>query len=163
MENMASEVVVEARLYVEKIGFVGDVTYKTPEVKFVRLDMNGSAGAYKLAYGAVEELEASAKLTITNDILWEAAKKLNDAKLTFASALVADKTKGRRDVMIGGFDIIENEAKQGEKQEYELKIFPHYFLKEIDGKEKIEIDKKKNIVKIAGKDLLEDVRKAVGA
>jgi phage tail tube protein FII len=164
MENQVSDVITKADVYVNGIGFIGVATYQSPELKFKKIECNGAAGSYDVAYGAVEKLEASAKLTVTNPILYKAAASLNNAKITFTSALVNNgKAKGRRDVLIGSIDLKDNEAKAGEVYEKELTMSAHYWLKEIGGKPVIEIDKKKNIVKVSGKDLLEDTRKVVGA
>ena len=163
MENQISEVINKADVYMVGIGFIGVATYQTPELKFKRVTCNGAAGEYETAYGAVEKLEASAKITVTNPVLYAAAALLNNATVIFSSALVKDgEAKGRRDVLIGSIDLKENEAKNGEVYEAELSIKAHYWLKEVGGLPEIEIDKKKDIVRISGKDLLEETRKVVG-
>jgi phage tail tube protein FII len=164
MKNQASHVIVRSDVYVVGVGFIGVATYTSPELKFKKITNTGGAGEYDLVYGAVEKLEASAKLTVTNPVLYEAALLLNDAKIIFSEALATeDGAKGRRDVLIGSVDIKENESKPGEVKEAEISMSPHYWLKESGGIPLIEIDKKKDIVSIMGKDVLEEIRKAVGA
>ena len=163
MQNQLSYVINKADIYVEGIGFIGVGTYSAPELKFKRVEGNGAAGTYKRSYGAVEELEASVKLTVTNQMLYKAAAKANNAKIICTSALeTGADVKGRRDVLVGGIDIKENEVKNGEVLEVELSIFPTYWLKEISGVVMVEIDKLKDIVKVDGKDLLEETRSVVG-
>lgn len=164
MKNQRAEVVARADVYVAGVGFIGVATYTSPELKFKKTTNNGAAGEYDLAYGAVEKLEAGAKLTVTNEVLYEAASMLNEANITFSEAVATeDGAKGRRDVLIGSIDIKDNESKHGETKEVELNISAHYWLKESNGIPVIEIDKQKDIVRINGKDVLEDIRKAVGA
>ena len=163
MENQPSYVVNNVTIFVEGVGFVGNCSYQAPELKFKEVECGGAAGTYKRKYGAVEALESSAKVTVTNQVLYKALAKMDEAKITFASALETGGTAtGRREVLQGGFNLKENESKDGEVYEAELSISPFYWLKEIGGKEMIEVDMKKNIVKIDGKDLLEETRKVVG-
>lgn len=164
MKNERSHIIARADVYVEGIGFIGVATYQSPELKWKKIGCNGAAGEYDIAYGAVEKLEASAKLTVTSPVLYASALLLNDAHIIFSEALATqDGAKGRRDVLIGHIDMKENESKPGEAKEVEISINPHYWLKESGGVPVIEIDKEKDIVRIAGKDVLEDIRKAVGA
>ena len=164
MENQKSDVIVRSDVYIVGIGFIGVATYQSPELKWKKIGCNGGAGEYDIVYGAVEKLEASAKLTVTSPVLYAAALLLNDANIIFSEALATeDGAKGRRDVLIGSIDIKENESKPGEVKEAEISISPHYWLKESGGVPVIEIDKKKDIVRISGKDVLENIRKAVGA
>ena len=164
MQNEASHVIARSDVYIVGVGFIGVATYTSPELKWKKITNNGGAGEYDLVYGAVEKLEASAKLTVTNPVLYAAALLLNDANIIFSEALATqDGVKGRRDVLIGSIDIKESESKPGEVKEAEISISPHYWLKESGGVPVIEIDKKKDIVRISGKDVLEEIRKAVGA
>lgn len=163
MNNQPSYVINNVSIFIEGIGFVGNCTYQAPELKFKEVECGGAAGTYKRKYGAVEALEASAKITVTNQVLYHALSKMDQAKITFASALETGGTAtGRREVLEGGFNLKENESKDGEVFEAELSISPYYWFKEIGGAEMIEIDMKKNIVKINGKDLLEETRQVVG-
>ena len=162
MKNRKSDVIARTDVYVVGVGFVGVATYTSPELKFKKITNNGGAGEYDLDYGATEKLEASAKLTVTNQVYYEAALLLNDANIIFTEALVTeDGVKGRREVLIGPIDIKENESKHGEVKEVDITIAPHYWFKESGGVPLVEIDKQKDIVKIMGKDVLEDIRKAV--
>jgi len=162
MQNQKNDVIVKSNVYIEGVGFIGVATYTSPELKFKRVECSGAAGSYKKTYGAIEELEASAKVTITNKVLYKAAAKLDDINIIFSKALSTDDgAKARRDVLKGSFDIKENESKDGEVYEIELNIFAHYWLKELAGKPMVEIDKQKDIVRIDGKDLLEETRKVV--
>lgn len=164
MQNQRSDVIAKTDVYVVGIGFIGVATYTSPELKFKKVGCNGAAGEYDIVYGAVEKLEASAKLTVTSPVLYAAALLLNDANIIFSEALATENgAKGRRDVLIGSIDIKENESKIGEVKEVEISINPHYWLKESSGIPLVEIDKKKDIVRISGKDVLEDIRKSVGA
>lgn len=164
MKNEKSHVIARADVYVEGIGFIGVANYQSPQLKWKKTGCNGGAGEYDIVYGAVEKLEASAKLTVTNPVLYKAVLLLNDANIIFTEALATgDGAKGQRDVLIGSIDIKENESKPGEAKEVELSISAYYWLKEVGGKPMIEIDKQKDIVKVNDKDVLEDIRKAVGA
>ncbi|WP_324171977.1 phage major tail tube protein [Sulfurimonas sp.] len=163
MKNQVSHVIARADIFVVGVGFIGVGTYTSPELKWKKITNNGAAGEYDLVYGAVEKLEASMKFTVTNDVLFEAALLLNNATIICSEALATeDGAKGRRDVLIGAVDIKESESKPGEVKESEISMSPHYWLKESSGVPVIEIDKKKDIVRIMGKDVLEEIRKAVG-
>ncbi len=162
MKNELSYVINNVVIFVEGLGFMGTGNYTAPELKFKRVECSGAAGAYMRSFGMTEEIEASCKFTVTNEVLYKALMKQDSASLIFSSANeTGNAATGRREVLTGSFDVKENEAKNGEALEVELSIHATYWLKEVGGKPMVEIDKLQNIVKINGKDLLEETRKVV--
>jgi phage tail tube protein FII len=163
MKDQRSDVIVKTSVYVSGVK-IGDATFTSPALKFKKVDCHSAAGDYEVAYGAVEKLEASAKVNISNPAIYAAISLTNETPIVFAKALQTESgAKGRRDVLVGVVDVVENESKSGEVYELELTMSPHYWLKELAGVPVIEIDKRKDIVRIAGNDLLEDVRNVIGA
>jgi len=162
MKNQASEVINNVAVFVMGLGFVGDATFKAPAIKFKKITDNTAAGEVDRTYGAVEKLEASCKLRVTNRVIFTAMIAQNNAGFIFTSSLTGDKIKGRRDVIKGSFDYEENEMKNGEVIEVDLTISPNYWIKEIDGLPMVEIDMNKNVVRLSGRDLLAESRKAAG-
>lgn len=163
MKNIKNHINNNVTLFIEGIGFAGVGNFKTPDLVFKKVKANGAAGEYQRAYGAVEELKASATIEVTNPIIYESFAKMDNATLIFATAINKENkdVTPERNVLKGNFDIKIDERKNGEVYKISLDLFPQYWFQEVDNKEMVEIDMLKNIVKIKGVDMLEQTRKAI--
>lgn len=163
MQNVKSHVNNNVTLYVEGYGFAGVGTFKTPDLVWKKAKSTGAAGEYERAYGALEQLKASATIEVTNSIIYESFAKMDNASLIFATVINKENqdVTPERNVIKGSFDIKVDERKNGEIYKISLELSPQYWLQEVGGKSQVEVDMLKNIVKIQGVDVLEKTRKAL--
>ncbi|MDN5092719.1 MAG: phage major tail tube protein [Aliarcobacter butzleri] len=163
MQNTKGHVNNNVTLFIEGYGFAGVGTFKTPDLVWKKAKSTGAAGEYERAYGALEQLKASATIEITNSIIYESFAKMDNASLIFATVINKENqdVTPERNVIKGSFDIKVDERKNGEIYKISLELSPQYWFQEVGGKSQVEVDMLKNIVKIQGVDVLEKTRKAL--
>jgi len=167
MAREREEITVDLNVFVGGYGKLGVAnSFKAPVVDMTGVESNSSsAGKMNCYYGAVENLEAEFTLGKHDPLIYEEMGKLNDGEFIFKQSLknCPDKSKVVEYILRGQISSIDDgEAKRGEKVGATIKMGSlWYYKKSIGGKSVYEIDKENGIVRINGKDILQDARNAV--
>lgn len=163
MRNTKSHVNNNVTLYVEGYGFAGVGTFKTPDLVWKKVKGLGAAGEYERAFGAIEQLKATATIEVTNFIIYQSFANMDEATFIFATIINKENqdVTPERNILQGAFDIKIDERKNGEIYKISLEFTPLYWFQEVGGIPQVEVDMLKNIIKINGVDMLEKTRKAL--
>ncbi len=147
-------------LFVEGVGFIGKVEEFTPPN--VNTKKGESPMGYKIDIGIPDAMEAEVKIHEINTVYYDAMAKADEAKFVIKEQVIDNgKTKTIYHTMLGSFDLENDSAKVAEGRVMTLKLYPQRYTKEIDGKEVIFVDVTVPIMRLNGKDIVEETRNAI--
>ncbi|MCF6207706.1 MAG: phage major tail tube protein [Sulfurovum sp.] len=147
-------------LFVEGVGFIGKVEdYKEPDVKTMKGE---TPMGYKVDLGIPEALEAEVSLSTVNKVLYDAMVAQDAAKFVIKEEVVEDgERKTIIHTMTGPFEAERDSGKLKEGKKIKLKLYPQRYAKEVAGTEEVFVDLVAPILRLNGKDIVEDTRNAV--
>ena len=148
-------------LFVEGVGFIGKVEEFTPPN--INTKKAEAPMGYKIDVGIPEAPEAEVKLYEINKVYYDAMAKADEAKFVIKEQIIDNGTcKTLVHTMVGSFDLEFDGTKSGEGKATTLKLYPQRYTKEIDGKEAAFVDVTVPIMRLNGKDIVEEMRNAIG-
>jgi P2 family phage contractile tail tube protein len=147
-------------LFVENVGFLGKIEdFKEPDVKSMKAE---SSLGYKIDIGVPEAMEAEVAVASVNTIIYDAMAKMDKPKFTIKKVVIEDgKEVTISHTIVGPFDADQDNTKIKETKKVKLKLYPHQYTKEVNGKEVVFVDVFAPILRLNGKDALEETRQAI--
>lgn len=158
---MDRSVIVDINAFLGGFGSLGIAeSFKTPAIKFKKLDRTTGTGDSKISYGALESLSTEATFKAIPTAIYDEISKLDKAEIIFKKAIkTGGKTEALEFVCIGTIDIEYGEFKSGEYLDVKLTQEGLIsYLHEVNGKTVVQVDHENMICEINGKDLMSEVR-----
>lgn len=149
-------VITGINVFIEGMGNIGTAeSFKTASINFKKLEQDTGVGKASITTPLLESLEVEFKFKALPSTLFDAMKKLDEAKITAKRASVAGATDmGEEWVCVGGMNVEFGESKIGEYVDVTISQKGlRKYVHSINNKAMVNIDHDNIIAEVAGKDL----------